>query len=50
MTTDIDVGSSTGVPATKAEVEVGGGGGCGGELPELTSSYSALTRATASKL
>ena len=50
MTTDIDVGSSTGVTATKAEVEVGGGGGCGGELLELTSSYSALTRATASKL
>ena len=50
MTTDIDVGSPTGVPATKVEVEGGGGGGCRGELPELTSSYSALTRATASKL
>ena len=50
VTANIDVDGSTGVPATGAGVGGGGGDGCGGGLPGVTSSYSALTRATASQL
>ena len=50
VTADIDVDGSTGVPATEAGVGGGGGEECGGGLPGVTSSYSALTRATASEL
>ena len=50
VTAGIHVDGAGGVPATGAGVGGGGGDGCGGGIPRVTSSYSALTRATASLL
>ena len=47
ITAGIDVDGAEDEPATGAG---GGGGGGGGGIPGVTSSYSALTRATASLL
>ena len=50
ITAGIDVDGAEGEPATEAGGGRGGGGGGGGGIPGVTSSYSALTRATASLL